>query len=164
VTRSRVQLRRSTTPIDVLPGCPGLRALVPSDAEPVGRLLYDAFHGGVDDEGETVDDAVAVVRELFAAPTVDDLRLDASFVIERSGRLIAAVVTANLTDEPFIAYLMTEPAERRRGLGRCLVLAVLTALAKAGDQSVTLWVTDTNSPALALYEQLDFVNVATMEV
>ena len=161
--RTRVQLRRATSGVERAE-CAGRRPLQLSDVEPLGRLLYDAFHGGVDDEGEDVDDAHAIARDVFTEQSRTPARLDASFVVERAGRLVAAVVVSTVDGEPLISYLTTHPAWRRHGLGRALLAEALATLAEQGESSATLWVTSTNHGALALYEQLGFVAVPTAEV
>ncbi len=62
-------------------------------------------------------------------------------------------------DEGQITNIATHPQHRRRGLGR-LVVQALVAYAKAhGLAQITLEVRESNTAAIALYEQLGFVSV-----
>ena len=56
-----------------------------------------------------------------------------------------------------IAALYVHPRAWRRGVGRSLVAAATGRLAAAGRVSATLWVLETNSRAIALYEAGGFV-------
>ncbi|MFD9704975.1 GNAT family N-acetyltransferase [Lentzea sp. NPDC059081] len=59
-------------------------------------------------------------------------------------------------DDPWIAYVITDPRWKRRGLGRAVVAASLGALAGA---TVFAGVTDGNTPSERLLGSLGFVRV-----
>jgi ribosomal protein S18 acetylase RimI-like enzyme len=52
--------------------------------------------------------------------------------------------------------MWTEPARRGAGVGRALAEAVFGWARERGFGCVVLWVTDGNTPAIALYERLGF--------
>jgi GNAT superfamily N-acetyltransferase len=55
-----------------------------------------------------------------------------------------------------LVSMWTEPAARRRGVGRALVHAVLDWARATNATAVELWVTQGNGPAQHLYESLGF--------
>ena len=55
--------------------------------------------------------------------------------------------------------LAVRPEARRQGLGRRLMEALWARLMELGDESLTLEVRASNTPAIALYEGLGFVQV-----
>jgi ribosomal protein S18 acetylase RimI-like enzyme len=72
-------------------------------------------------------------------------------------RLVGAVLCAERSSRRAIVLdLMVDPAQRRRGLGRYLIGWSLRALWALGYESVVLWASIDNAPALALYRSLGF--------
>lgn len=143
----------------------GVRPFVPEDAEGLARLMLDSYRGTVDDDGETLDDARSTVAALIAG---DFGALDraASVVVEREGGLVSATIITRdrvapppLTaggGEAFLAFSMTAPAWKRRGLARASLMHVVGLLHRRGEPRVHLVVTRTNTPAVMLYRSLGF--------
>ncbi|HEU4371661.1 MAG TPA: GNAT family N-acetyltransferase, partial [Methylomirabilota bacterium] len=52
--------------------------------------------------------------------------------------------------------MWTEPARRGRGIGQALAEAVFAWAHERGFDHLVLWVTEGNTPAIALYERLGF--------
>jgi ribosomal protein S18 acetylase RimI-like enzyme len=78
-------------------------------------------------------------------------------------RIAPAVGLANLAvrgDRAWIGGIAVVPAERRNGLGRALMEAVL----ELATATVLLEVIDANEPAIKLYESLGFVKTRVLEV
>ncbi|HTP55842.1 MAG TPA: GNAT family N-acetyltransferase [Thermoplasmata archaeon] len=72
-------------------------------------------------------------------------------------RLVAAVLTTEQSiRRAILVDLMVDPADRRRGVGRFVMTWVLRALRGLGYDSVRLWVTESNVPALGLYDAFGF--------
>ena len=79
-----------------------------------------------------------------------------SIVRVHNGRIAAKCEFSAVTSEAVqLMGVWTEPALRRRGLGRALLREACGHLARKG-KSVTLFVNDFNHPAIALYESLGF--------
>src|SRR6266550_3882492 len=73
-----------------------------------------------------------------------------------NGRIAAKCELSAVTPDAIqLMGVWTDPALRRRGLGRALLREVCGHLARKG-KSVTLFVNDFNRPAIALYESLGF--------
>jgi len=133
------------------------RRLERSDARDLADLLYAAFHGTVDDEGESHAEAVQEIdRTLNGA--YGRLLWDASFVIEQGDVLVSACVATwyEPLDAPFVAFTMTRPEHKNRGMARSVMQRSIHALLDAGHSSLWLLVTDANVPAVRLYTSLGF--------
>jgi GNAT superfamily N-acetyltransferase len=83
----------------------------------------------------------------------------ATFVAERDGRWIGlATGLANDpgTSEPVLVGMFVDRGERGRGVGVALVEAVAAWARERGASRLYLWVTSTNSAAIALYDRCGF--------
>jgi GNAT superfamily N-acetyltransferase len=133
------------------------RTVRTSDREDLAILLYAAFRGTIDDEGETFADALAEIDRTFAGD-YGDLLFDCSFVIER-GEFFASACLVGLSDPhdaPLVVFSMTRPDAQRRGMGRFLLQRSIDALLDRGHERLRLIVTEGNVPALRLYASLGF--------
>jgi len=135
-----------------------VRTIRDSDAQGLAILLYAAFRGTVDDEGETFSDAMTEIENVFAG-RYGRLLPDCSFVIEQGEFLTSACLISwfELHDAPLVVFTMTRPESQRRGMARFLLRQSIDALLAAGHDRLTLVVTDTNLPAVALYRALGFL-------
>lgn len=147
-----VQLRRRTVNRD-LPR----RTARKSDREDLAILLYAAYRGTIDDDGETFADALAEIDKLFAGGYGEFLS-DCSFVIEEGEFLASASLITWWEPHraPLVAFAMTRPEAQGRGMARSLLKESMNALLDRGDERLTLIVTDGNTPAQSLYESLGF--------
>ena len=101
---------------------------------------------------------------MFADPwSTQDFRDCVSFalflVAEEEGRIAGYVVALDAADEGEILNLAVAEGGRRRGLGRALVQAIVTALTERGVRQVYLEVRESNAPARGLYAGFGFRNV-----
>lgn len=132
-----------------------------TDAEELSHLLYTAFHGTVDDEGETHADARQEIDK-----TLDGgygrLLWNASFVIEQGAVLAGACLVSWYAPlgTPFVVFTMTRPEHKNQGMARSLMSQSIHALLDAGQTSLSLLVTDANAPAVHLYTSLGFQKAA----
>jgi ribosomal protein S18 acetylase RimI-like enzyme len=132
------------------------RSIRAADVQAIGALMLAAYHGTVDDEGESESDAIAEVER-----TMDGeyglFVPDCSFVVEHDEtRLVGASMVTMLESEPVIAYVVVHPDMKRLGLGTFLMVSSGNALVAAGYWQVDLFVTEANEPAVSLYRQLGF--------
>lgn len=131
-----------------------------SDSDAVGRLYFAAYPPGV--AGDTVDEAIADVRAAIAGE-YGVMRVDASLVASDGVTLIGAVQVVDdppwddVPPGPFVIELFTDPAYRGRGIARDLITRSIAACASAGCRQIGLRVDSDNTPALALYRSLGFV-------
>lgn len=137
---------------------PTARPPVPADAEALAVLMLAAYQGTVDDEGETLEEARAVVAQYFEGvfgppmPAVSE-------VTERDGVLVAATLLTQWWRGPFVAFMITAPEAQRQGLARAGLTRAINRLAAGDEPWLRLVVTQGNSRAEALYESLGFVPV-----
>jgi ribosomal protein S18 acetylase RimI-like enzyme len=116
----------------------------------------------VDDEGETLEDAVAEVEQVLQG-SYGPFAFDASFVVEGGDGLVGASLVAIWESRPLLLYLVVRPDAKRRGIGTALVLETANALAVAGHPELDLFVTEANEPAVDLYRKLGFRLVDRIE-
>lgn len=157
VARRRMSLDLASFPREAAPPLP-VRPLVHADAPALARLMFDAYHGTIDDAGEPLEGAVAEVQSTFAGE-YGSLMWDASFVAEGAGEgasLASASVITFWKEAPLLAFSMTHPTAQRRGLAAALIRASASALARQGHARLMLVVTAGNTPAERLYEKLGF--------
>ncbi len=124
-----------------------LRALRPEDLDALAHLILDAYRGTIDDEGETMAEAVTEIEGWLAGTPIMDRSIGA--VVD--GALVAAVLVMTLDDAPFIAVVMTAAASKGSGLGRAVVEEAVTGLRRDGHRRVVLYITDGNVPSERLF-------------
>jgi GNAT superfamily N-acetyltransferase len=135
------------------------RTLSTTDGKALGSLFWQGFQD---------EDAYASPAE--ARTEADDtlagvwgpVTWDASMVTLSDGNPVAAtVVVADHAHNglPLLAYAVTLPDFRRRGIGAALILAGVHALHAQGVRELHLAVLPDN-PALSLYVAMGFIEVA----
>ena len=134
----------------------GLRAPVAADAGALARLMLAAYAGSVDDEGEDEAAALIEVHKTFGG---DYGGFDAasSKLVVRADELLHATLITRWQGVPFVAFAMTAPGARRRGLARASLIAAMQDLRDQGETELRLVVTLANLAARTLYENLGFV-------
>jgi [ribosomal protein S18]-alanine N-acetyltransferase len=101
---------------------------------------------------------------VFADPwSTQDFRDCVSFALfliaEEQGEIAGYVVALEAADEGEILNLAVGEGGRRRGLGRALVEAIVSALSERGVREVYLEVRESNAAARALYAAFGFKDV-----
>jgi ribosomal protein S18 acetylase RimI-like enzyme len=133
----------------------GCRHVSLKDVALLGRLMYDAYAGTIDDEGETLAQATEEVRGTLAGK-YGQLLAACSFLIEEDGKALAATLVTQWEGLPLLAFVMTSPEAKNRGLGSYLVRRSIDALLADGQTELYLFVTVGNAPAQHIYEKLGF--------
>jgi GNAT superfamily N-acetyltransferase len=133
------------------------RTIRTSDANDLAILLYAAFRGTIDDEGEPFSTAVDEIAKTLAGD-YGRLLSDCSFVIEKGEFLSSACLISwyEPAGNPFVVFTMTRPEAKGQGMARFLLKQSINALINRGDTNLTLIVTDGNLPAQHLYASLGF--------
>jgi len=152
-----MEVRLTRRPVDrTHPG----RSVRETDRQDLAILLYAAYRGTIDDEGETFADALAEIDKLFAGGYGEFLP-DCSFVIEQGEFLASASLVTwwDPHDAPLVAFTMTRPEARGRGMARTLLGESMNVLLQRGYERLTLIVTDGNAPAQRLYRSLGFQKI-----
>lgn len=78
--------------------------------------------------------------------------------VER-GQVLGYVGAQSVLDEADMMNLAVRPAQRKKGIGRRLVLALIEQLKGRGVRALTLEVRAGNSAAIGVYESLGFIEV-----
>lgn len=153
--RRRYQLMRVLCADDQVLAVEDYSGHVYDDTNQLADLMFDAYRGTIDDEGETEEDAVAAVESLFAGEfgTFDRA---ASVVFCEDGTPLAATLVTRFDGHPLIAFSMTRPRAARRGFARRGLRHAIGQLARSGDLDVRLVVTEGNRAAEALYDSEGF--------
>lgn len=133
----------------------GLRSPSVRDMEDLGRLMYRAYIGTIDYQGESLEDSIAEVRRTYAGE-YGPFDPEHSSVAERAGQLVSATLVTHWQSRPFVAFTMTDPAFGRQGLGRATLQRSMWLLHQDGESELRLVVTVENEPARRLYESLGF--------
>jgi ribosomal protein S18 acetylase RimI-like enzyme len=141
-----------------------IRRATPSDAASMAAVMVAAWRAGypgivADDviEAQTVELWEPVLAEAAAA----DAAPDAGVVVALDGedRVIGFAGFRSDPDEPSLGHLASlyvDPRAAGGGVGGRLLVRAVAELAKAGRETVTLWVFRDNARARALYERFGF--------
>lgn len=78
------------------------------------------------------------------------------FVAEEEGTIIGTILAGHDGRRGYIYHMAVSPSCRRRGIGRALTEAALSALREEGVLKVGLLVYETNAAGNAFWEQMGF--------
>lgn len=82
------------------------------------------------------------------------------WLVALDGATVAGYIgSQSVGDEADMMNVAVHPDYRRRGIARELVMGLVAALEAKGVHSLALEVRASNAPAIALYEQLGFIQV-----
>ena len=156
MTRRRIPLETALTR-PLLPPSFVSRPVTPKDREALAILLYAAYRGTIDDEGDSFADALGEIEKTFRGDYGRFLP-GCSFVVDDGEFLASACLVSFFAphDAPLVIFLMTRPEAQRHGLARGLLARSMSALREVGYDRLTLIVTDGNVPAQRLYASLGF--------
>lgn len=161
----RHEYRRTLAPDLAAPAAPAdlpgaLRQPQPGDAEQLAALMLAAYRGTIDDEGETLDDARSEIAGYLAGANNPPL-LSCSWLVAQPGAIIAASLIClwRRRAAPLVAYVITQPDQQRRALGRLLVSQSLASLRQAGYAELRAVITAGNQPSERLFGQLGFTRI-----
>ncbi len=117
----------------------------------LAAVLLDAYRGTIDDEGETLEDAVEFVDDAL------DRALDGvSFVAESAGAPIAFCIVTLVHDVHYIDPIVVAPTWKQQRIGTALVGTSLAELARSGVGEVGAVITEGNVASESLFASLGF--------
>src|SRR5262245_36469096 len=134
----------------------GMRAPTAADETNLASLMYHAYFGTIDYEGEDEAQALKEVHRTFAGDYGSFL-WSASRVLEREGILASAALITRWEDRPYVAFSMTHPRFKRLGFARACLESAANQLLLEGEHELRLVYTVGNVAALGLYQKLGFV-------
>ena len=154
-TRERFEMRRLIEANDRLLEQEDVQPLSSVARTNLASLMLEAYRGTVDDDGETLDDAIDVVDSLMAGE-FGDVDQQASGVFIEGDAPIAATIVTHHNGRPLVAFSMTHPVAQRRGFARRGLRHCIGVLARGDCDEITLVVTSTNNGAVDLYRSMGF--------
>ena len=80
-------------------------------------------------------------------------------VAEVDGQVAGYIGSQTVPPESDVMNVAVHPDHRRGGIAQSLVLSLCQALKDGGNETLTLEVRATNTPAIALYEKLGFLQI-----
>ncbi|MDD4974588.1 MAG: GNAT family N-acetyltransferase [Bacteriovorax sp.] len=133
------------------------RTINRNDIVALGDLLYEADLGTVDDEGLPVEDSINEIENTLSGKYGKFLERS-SFVAIENSKPIAAVLFTFYEKEsmPLLAFTMTHPKYKNKGLCKDLLQVAFTQLEKNNYQKCFLAVNAANLPAVAAYKRVGF--------
>ena len=156
-------VRDADEPPPELPGNLKLRRWTAPVYQPAADLIHRAYahHGDteINDQYRTVQGCLRFLHNIVRFPGCGTFAPEHSFVLveERSGELEGLILISRVEPETaHIPQLCISPRRRTRGLGQLLLRHAAGELARSGIRSLTLTVTEANTPALRLYQKLGF--------
>jgi len=151
VTRARSEYRLS--PVRVAASSVPLPTVHPDEQQRdrLAALMLDAYRNTIDDEGESLDDALNAVDYYLASI----LRLHSHVVLDGTDVVgFAFVVVVNGVH--YIDPVVVAAARKRLGVGEALVRRCLSSLADEGVSEVGATITDGNVASERLFVKLGF--------
>jgi len=151
VTRARSEYRLS--PVRVAVSSAPLPTVHPDQQQRdrLAALMLDAYRNTIDDEGESLDDALNAVDYYLASI----LRLHSYVVLDGTDVVgFAFVVVVNGVH--YIDPVVVASARKRLGVGEALVRRCLNSLADEGISEVGATITDGNVASERLFIKLGF--------
>ena len=135
-----------------------LRSLTLDDADLLAELMLSAYRGTIDDEGETLEDALAEIRA-FMNGTYGEALQDHSWLLIESGLPASACLVClwEKTGSPLVAFVMTRGESKGRGFAGRILLRSLSSLKEAGHHEVWAVITDGNQPSEGLFSRAGFI-------
>lgn len=121
------------------------------DRTELAHLLLDAYRGTIDDEGETVLEALQAIDGYLQR-----ILPQYSLVVERDGTLVAIAFAVVVRGTHYIDPVATASAYKRSGIGTATVSAVLQMLAEDDIVDVGAVITEGNAPSERLFSSLGF--------
>lgn len=132
------------------------RNLTADDTNLLGPLMFEAYKGTIDDEGQTLEESLIEAGDTLKGK-YGNIIWPASFIAMDKEQAAAATVVADYVKTgPLLAFVLTSPAYQKRGLGTKLIEQTLNGLHQAGIEQLKLVVTELNENALRLYIKLGF--------
>jgi GNAT superfamily N-acetyltransferase len=151
MTRTRSEYRLSPLSMTATPACNHARRPLASDRDALATVMLDAYRGTIDDEGESIDDAMAAVDH-YLTEAVPEY----SFVLSEAGAVTAFSFVVVVNDLHYIDPVVVAPDRKRQGLGRDVVAQCLRSLDDAGVSEVGATITDGNVASERLFVGLGF--------
>jgi hypothetical protein len=134
-----------------------------ADQQILAELMLDSYRGTIDDDGETIDDAIREVDSYFSHQ--DSGWFDYSWLafIENDLACCSLVGFWKGRDSPIISYVMTDPRWKGKHFATAGVSRSLQSLVEKNYDKVYAVITEGNSPSERVFARLGFSRLAPIE-
>ena len=134
-----------------------------ADQPILAELMLDAYRGTIDDDGETIDDAIREVESYFSHQ--DSSWFDCSWLGFKENDLVCASLVGFWKDRasPIIAYVMTASKWKGKHFATIGVLRSLRSLSEKDYTKVYAVITEGNAPSERVFTQISFSRVVPIE-
>jgi len=156
--------RGSPTHQKALPETLELRRWAPSDYQPAAQLIHAAYTDHVDarinDQYCSLAGSLRFLHNIVRFPGCGVFEAKSSWVLtDRATRALVGIVLCSRVrqDTAHITQLCITPGYRGKRLGAHLLEHAMAELARSGFESITLTVTEANTPAVELYLDSRFI-------
>lgn len=136
----------------------GLRHIQPGDISALGLLLFAAFHGTIDDAGQTEAQYALKVTAIIDGRYGEWIP-EASWTVEQTDGLQSACLVCNYQpyECPVIAVVASAPASQTSGLAGVLLDIALAKLAELGHSECSAMVSKGNVASERLFGSRGFL-------
>jgi predicted GNAT family acetyltransferase len=158
--RSLYRVGRHTVVDRVLPAGLRLRTVEERDDVVLGRLMERAYAGTIDEQLGGNSDGAVEVASWRAEPALQEVSIA---VVDAGDVVVAASLCSGSWErEVWIAYVITEPAWKGRGLATAAVAESVHRIRTRADIAIFAAVTDGNTPSERLLTSIGFDRVAAL--
>ena len=133
-----------------------LKRIDKDDILKVATTMLEAYKGTVDQQEETIQEAVLEVEKIINDGYGPFIK-EASYWIELNNEAVAVICINIWNGRPLITEIFTGINYRRNGFASELIKASMDVLNQLGYKEIDLNVTKENLKAVHLYEELGFV-------
>nr|WP_212647218.1 GNAT family N-acetyltransferase [Enterococcus sp. 9E7_DIV0242]OTP13620.1 hypothetical protein A5888_003098 [Enterococcus sp. 9E7_DIV0242] len=122
----------------------------------LAQLLWESFHGSIDDLGETPEEMAVETEEILAGKYGEFLGKHSYVYVEKStNQFLGCALVSFFREIPLIIYVSVLPEARGRNLSTTILNQTLQSLASEYEAAY-LVVKDGNIPAEKIYDRLGF--------
>jgi GNAT superfamily N-acetyltransferase len=141
-----------------------LRRPLPLETEALGALLFDAYRGTVNDEGEDLPAAVAEAEGYFAGKHGRPMP-DSSVVAWRGDLPVGGCFVGwwAARDCPFIVFVAVREESRGVAVGRLVLGESVRRLGRDGEREVRAVITKGNGASRTLFHACGFEDLGPTE-
>jgi Acetyltransferase (GNAT) family len=158
--RSLYRLERDVTLDRPLPDGLSLRGIVDGDDGVLAVLMEHAYAGTIDEQLGGNSDGAVEIAEWRAGSALPDISVA---VVDADDTVVAASMCSGSWDsEVWIAYVITEPAWKARGLATAATTESIRRIRQRSRTVVLAAVTDGNLPSERLLASVGFDRVAPL--
>jgi GNAT superfamily N-acetyltransferase len=144
----------------VLPAGLQLRTIGERDDVALGELMDRAYAGTIDEQLGGNSDGALEVAAWRTEPAIQEA---STAVVDAGDRVVAAsLCSGGWEREVWIAYVITEPALKGRGLATVAVAESVRRVRARSDVQILAAVTDGNTPSERLLTSIGFDRVAAL--